>query len=225
MSLTILCIADHQDPLVYSAAVKERFRDVDLVLSAGDLHLEFYNFLISTLNKPLCFVFGNHQLKHLPLFRREYREHGTERPEPGTVPPGAGALYAGGRNIRIKGLLLAGLGGSYRYNDGQNQFTEVGMFLYALRLLPGLLWNRLRYGRYLDILLTHSPPYGCNDRRDRCHRGFKTFRLLMRLFKPRYLIHGHVHLYNANAERESRYGGTRVINAYNHTLIKWEATT
>ena len=55
--MKILCVADHVDPFVYSAGLKSRFRDVELVLSAGDLSLEYYDFIVSTLNKPLYFVF------------------------------------------------------------------------------------------------------------------------------------------------------------------------
>ena len=39
------------------------------------------------------------------------------------------------------------------------------------RLTPQLLWNRQRYGRYLDVLVTHSPPFGVHDRPDLPHYG------------------------------------------------------
>jgi hypothetical protein len=35
--MKILCVADNIDPLVYSSSIKSRFREVDLVLGAGDL--------------------------------------------------------------------------------------------------------------------------------------------------------------------------------------------
>jgi len=44
----------------------------------------------------------------------------------------------------------------------------------------------------------------------------------MDIFKPRYLIHGHVHLYDINARRETMYNKTRVINAYDHVLLDIE---
>ncbi|MFW6208587.1 MAG: metallophosphoesterase, partial [Spirochaetota bacterium] len=47
----ILCISDHVDPLIYSNQLKERFKDIDLVLSAGDLDRPYYGFIVSTLNK------------------------------------------------------------------------------------------------------------------------------------------------------------------------------
>ena len=58
--LKILCIADHVDPLVYTTAVKERFGDVDAVLSCGDLNRNYYEFIVSMLNVPFVYVLGNH---------------------------------------------------------------------------------------------------------------------------------------------------------------------
>ena len=44
----------------------------------------------------------------------------------------------------------------------------------------------------------------------------------MRTFKPRYLVHGHVHLYDRNAAREAHYQGTSIVNAYDHIVIELE---
>jgi hypothetical protein len=218
--MKVLCIADHVDPFIYSAGLKSRFKDVDLVLSAGDLALEYYDFIVSTLNKPLFFVFGNHHLT--------YRNHYKGRPDP-LLPPaaldlrGAGATFLEGRVLRFGGLILAGLGGSIWYNGGEHQYTNFGMFLSMLRLLPGLAWNRLVRGRWLDVLVTHAPPYGINDLPDPCHTGFRVFLWFMRTFRPRYLVHGHVHLYDRNATREARYADTTVLNAYDHAVFELES--
>ena len=68
--MKLLCIADHVDPIIYSTGLKARFPDVDLVLSAGDLSLDYYDFIVSSLNKPLYFVFGNHHLEDSHRYRR-----------------------------------------------------------------------------------------------------------------------------------------------------------
>jgi len=214
--MKILCIADHIDPIIYSANLKARFADVDFVLSAGDLALEYYDFIVSTLNKPLLFVFGNHHL--------EGRAQAGDPFE--TAPPwqrGAGATCVEGKVVRVKGLIIAGLGGSIWYNGGDNQYSDFSMFLVILKLMPRLFWNRVVHGRFLDILLTHSPPYGINDLPDACHTGFRIFLWFMRHFRPTYLIHGHVHLYDRNAAREATYSRTRVLNAYDHALLSLEA--
>ena len=88
-----------------------------------------------------------------------------------------------------------------RYNQGDHQFTESEMFFRILRMVPHLCWNRIRYGRWLDILITHAPPRGIHDKEDTCHTGFKAFLWFMRCFKPAYLLHGHVHLIDMNEQR------------------------
>ena len=81
-------------------------------------------------------------------------------------------------------------------------------------MAPQLLWNRIFHGRYLDILLTHAAPLGINDRNDPCHKGFKVFLWFMKAFKPQYLLHGHIHLYDINCPRVAQYKNTKVINIY-----------
>jgi uncharacterized protein len=222
--MKILCVSDHIDPLVYSASIKQRFADVELVLSAGDLPLSYYDFIMSTLNKPLLFVFGNHNLRYMSLYTGRVDVFGRGRLEGQGIevyrPTGAG--YVGSRAHREKSLLLVGVGGSLWYNGGENQYREYEVAFRILKLLPRLLYNRLRFGRYLDILLTHAPPFGIHDQEDPCHRGFKIFLWFMRRFKPAYLVHGHTHLYSASAVRISRYGRTTVVNAYDHAVIDVE---
>jgi uncharacterized protein len=219
--MKVLCIADHIDPFIYSPSIKSRFSAVDLIISAGDLALDYYDFIVSCLNKPLFFVFGNHHL--------EQRERYVRNPDPFALEAhkrdrttSTGGTYIEGKVKSFQGLILAGLGGSRWYNGGENQYKDFAMFLSMVKLFPKLLWNKLFHGRYLDILVTHAPPYGINDLPDPCHTGFKAFLWFMRVFKPAFLIHGHVHLYDRNAVREARYRNTRIVNAYDHILIDLE---
>jgi uncharacterized protein len=223
--MKILCISDTRDALVYSAQVKSRFKDIDLVLSAGDLDLDYYGFIVSSLNKPLLFVFGNHNLASINHYRKEYDDIFAPelRPQLGDGLA-SGSTYVGGKAVRVGGLIVAGLGGSMKYNNGQNQFSELGMFLFSLRLIPKLVFHRVIHGRYLDVLLTHAAPRGIHDLPDLPHRGFRVFLWFMRTFKPKYLIHGHIHLYDINAERVSRYRNTMIINAYEHFVLDTENT-
>ena len=217
--MKILCISDHIDPLVYSDNIKERFKEVQLILAAGDLPLSYYDFIVSSLNKPLLFIFGNHNLKHLDAFNS-----GNQLNQPSWVEEPklhfGGMTYTGWKVTKVKGLLVAGFGGSKRYNNEENQYTEIGMKMRIIRLLPRFLWNRLVYGRYIDIVLTHAPAKGIGDGRDKCHSGFDSFLWLMRRFKPKYLVHGHVHLNSLNSRRTYRYHETTVVNAYNHSVIE-----
>ncbi|MDR0596985.1 MAG: metallophosphoesterase [Treponema sp.] len=208
--MKILCISDQIDPLVYSESIKERFKNIDLILSAGDLPLDYLDFVVSSLNKPLLFVFGNHHVE-------TFAEQAAGRDN------GHGVVHVGSRVVREGDLIVAGLGGSMRYNRGENQYTNFQMGCRILRLIPALLFNRLFRGRFLDVLLTHAAPRGIHDREDLCHRGFEAFLWFMRVFKPRYLVHGHIHLYDFSEVRSTEYKKTQVINAYSHCIIDTEA--
>ena len=84
-------------------------------------------------------------------------------------------LLVVGKNGKTRPLLIAGVSGSIRYNNGLCQFTEAQMRRKLLFLAPRLLWNKIRYGTYLDIFLTHASPRHIHDREDPCHIGFECF--------------------------------------------------
>lgn len=218
--MKILCVSDQIDPLVYSLSMKERFKDVDMVLSAGDLPAEYLGYIVSVLNKPLYFILGNHD--DYGAQKSSAFDHSALMPSSAVAYPEHGAIDLDERCARQGSLVLAGLAGSMRYNKGYNQYSEGQMWLRAILLIPRLLINRLRHGRYLDVLLTHAPPLGLGDRPDLCHRGFKAYLWLMKTFEPRYLVHGHIHLYDMNATRVSKYHKTTVINAFSHFVIDTE---
>lgn len=220
--MKILCVSDQIDPLVYSPNIRERYKDCELVISAGDLPMEYLDFIVSSLNKPLLFVFGNHNLEEFRLYHRTgaLASSGTHLPlKP--LPPEAchGTTYVGFKVHREGNLLVAGVSGSIRYNAGLSQYTERQMLFKLLKMLPRLLVNKLKYGRFVDIFLTHAPPEGIHDKNDPCHRGFRCYLWFMRTFKPRFMVHGHIHLYDMQDVRVSRYFDTTVINAYSHHIL------
>ncbi len=43
----------------------------------------------------------------------------------------------------------------------------------ALWLALSLFWNRIARGHDLDILITHSPPFGIHDEDTQAHRGLR----------------------------------------------------
>ena len=216
--MKILCISDQIDPLVYSPYIKERFADVDIILSAGDLPLDYLDFIISSLNKPLLFVFGNHHTEDLKHYRKVWNSPFVESVIDESYF-GCGAIHMGTKVKTEGNFIVAGLGGSMRYNNGDNQFSEFEMMFEVIKLIPRLLWNRVFHGRFLDILLTHAPPKGIHDKHDKCHWGFKIYLWFMKVFKPRYLVHGHIHLYDLSDVRCTRWENTMVINAYSHYVI------
>ena len=235
--MKILCVSDQIDPLVYSTQAKERFSDIDLVLCAGDLPSDYIDFIVSTLNKPTYFIFGNHNLTEFSYYHKQKKHtgpHPTWEEEHGVLDMGGsfGAIYAGfkvlsDRKLRIqlkngksRPLLLAGASGSIRYNKGLNQYTDRQMSLKLMRLIPRLLFNRIRYGTYLDVFLTHASPRHIHDKEDPCHKGFDCFNTFIKRFQPTFLVHGHIHLYDMNSPRVTKVGKTTVVNAYSHTILE-----
>lgn len=217
--MKILCVSDYIDPLVYSNSIKERFANIDMILAAGDLPMEYIDFIVSSLNKPAFFVFGNHNLKEFPFYHPESQQE-IKNPTPKwNLSHSHGATYLGFKTTKIENLLIAGASGSIRYNNGQCQYTDRQMCIKLLKMVPKLILNKIRYGRYLDIFLTHSPPLGINDKDDPCHRGFKCFLWFIKKFQPRYLIHGHIHLYSLQDIRKTTYEKTEVINTYSHYVL------
>ncbi|GHU69162.1 metallophosphoesterase [Spirochaetia bacterium] len=216
--MKILCISDQIDPLIYTNTIRERFADVDMILSAGDLPMDYLDFIVSSLNKPLFFVFGNHNLKEYKYYHKGGNDYAAMT-DPDEEFQGFGAVHLHGRVVHEDGIIIAGLGGSMRYNNGENQFTDSQMKREILKMVPALLFNRVFRGRYLDILLTHASPRGIHDKPDKCHWGFNSFLWFMKKFKPRYLIHGHIHLYDLGDVRLTQYENTTVINAYSQYLI------
>lgn len=222
--MKILCVSDQIDPLVYSNSAKEHFKDIDIVLCAGDLPMEYVDFIVSTLNKPTYFIFGNHNLKEFGYYHRTSSSQDAYRPlESSTLAYAHGAHYLGFKTARTENnLLLAGASGSIRYNNGMNQYTDREMFLKLIMMIPSLLLNKLKYGRYIDIFLTHTPPLDIHDKKDPCHRGFKCYRWFIEKFKPKYMIHGHIHLYDIQDTRVSQFFDTTIINAFSHYILEFD---
>ena len=197
-----LVICDEVEPILYSPAVCERVGDVDLIISCGDLPFYYIEYIVSMVNRPSYYVYGNHG--------KEVEYQGLDWTQK-TSPMGAENLHR--RTVNENGLLLAGLEGSIRYNySSRFQYTDTEMWMNIWRLFPQLLVNRARYGRWLDVLVAHSPPRGIHDQEDRAHQGFKSFLPFMRWFKPRFLLHGHIHLYRRDVVTQTRYFNTEVIN-------------
>lgn len=196
-----LTVSDEVLPVIYSLNIKHRFSDVECVLGCGDLPYYYLEYIVTMLSVPCFYIHGNHDAA-------EYTAHG----EMLQYPRGCDSLE--GRSVNHQGVLLAGLGGSIRYNDRSGaQYTERQMLMRAWRLVPRLIVNRWMYGRYLDIFLTHAPPLDIHNGPDRPHRGFKVFLDFMDRFKPRYLIHGHIHRsYRFSDTVETQYNQTTVIN-------------
>ncbi len=190
---------------MYELVPQGHFSGIGMIIGCGDLHYGYLEYLVTVLNADLFYVPGNHDLDY----------------NPGALAA-PGCLNVDLRTVRTGGLLLAGFGGSIRYRaEGTNQYSQSAAFLRLALLVPRLWKNRIRYGRALDILVTHSPPYGVHDDESRAHQGLKAINWLMDWARPRYLLHGHMHFQQSNVMRDVTWQGTTsVINVYPYRMIE-----
>ena len=209
--MRILAVSDQPMDSLYNPDVRRRMGKIDLILGCGDLPYYYLEYLLTMLDAPLCYVHGNHD----PIV--EYSSAGGTK----SAPEGGDNIDL--RCVNMNGLLVAGLEGCIRYKpDARHQFTQNEMWLRALGLLPGLALNRLTHGRWLDVLVAHSPPLGIHNGSDHPHTGFRALLDLMRFFKPRYLLHGHQHRNYAPGPGETRLGETLVINVHPYRVLDIE---
>jgi len=198
--MRILAVNDVEDEAV-TASVESKVGTIDLVISCGDLDYEYLDYVGTALGVPLRAVHGNHDV-----------------PPENNDDPAIAVWWHGvdlhGRVVSVNGLLIAGLQGSPIYSSGPYQSGELDIWLAILRMAPSLIVNRLRRGRFLDVLVTHAPPRGIHEGTDRAHRGFGALRTFLRLFQPRYHLHGHTHVYDRRTQTTTQFGRTTVMNAY-----------
>lgn len=199
--MKILCISDTVMPQLESAVnLRRQYSDVELVVSCGDLPSVYLEFITSVLNVPLFYVRGNHD------------EHYKDK------PPGGQDLH--GRLVEFNGISFFGLEGCIRYNSSPIQYTESEMNRLVMRAALRLHYRRLRYGVGVDVLVTHSPAWGIHDAEDAPHRGFKALLRFMNWYRPRYMLHGHVHTYDRRNVTRTQYRATCVININPSTILE-----
>jgi Icc-related predicted phosphoesterase len=197
--MRILAIADEESKYLWDYYEDGKLAGIDLIISCGDLDPRYLSFLTTFCTAPVLYVHGNHDAKY-------------ER-----IPP-EGCIDIEDKIYVHEGIRILGLGGSMLYSGGAHQYTERDM-----RRRVRKLWFQLLRHRGFDILVTHAPAYQLNDARDLPHQGFKVFLELMEKYKPRFFLHGHVHMsYNRTQKRYDKYMDTHVINAYERCEFDYE---
>lgn len=187
--MNILIVADEETPALWDYYTPGKLAGYDLILSCGDLNAKYLEFLVTMARCPVMYVHGNHD--------------GSYAHQP---PEGCDCIED--KLVIYRGLRILGLGGSRRYSSGSHQYTERQMEKRIRKLRRAI---RLAGG--VDILLAHAAPSGFGDAEDRTHQGFEAFLPLIETCKPKWVLHGHVHLnYGTNIPRAVRCGTTQVIN-------------
>ncbi|HEU5108711.1 MAG TPA: metallophosphoesterase, partial [Micromonosporaceae bacterium] len=131
----------------------------------------------------------------------------------------AGATNADGTVVDVAGLRIAGLGGSIRYNDGPNQWTEDQQARRARKVARVAARRRRRDGRGVDVLLTHSPARDVGDAAAPAHRGFACLHDAVHRMRPKLLLHGHIHPYGTQVP-DRRLGETLVVNTVGFRILE-----
>ena len=192
--MKLLLLADRECPALWDFYRPGCLDEYDLILACGDLNSSYLSFLVTMAHCPLLYVHGNHDGAY------------ASRP-----PEGCDCIED--QVVTCKGLRILGLGGAPLYNGGPHQYTEARM----ARRIRRLRW-KLRKG--VDIVLTHAPAEGYGDGQDYAHRGFACLVDLMDRYRPKYLIHGHMHVNYGNVPRLHQRGETTIINAFERYVIE-----
>ncbi len=201
--MKILCVSDIEAPQLHSAVnLRRQYSDIDLIVSCGDMPPGYLDFISTIISVPMFYVRGNHD--------EIYKDD----------PPGGIDLH--GKVVEYKGLTLAGLEGSIRYNAGEIQYTQMQMHGMVARLGAKILWNRVIGSRGVDLFVTHSPARNIHDGRDFAHRGFDSFINFLKWYRPRYMLHGHVHTWDRRKVVRTQFRSTCVLNINPFTVLELE---
>lgn len=195
--MKILAVADYPILFQNNQIKTEGFTQVDLILSCGDLPLEYLSALSSAFDAPLYFVKGNHDIR-----------------VDAVTPDGCKDIHA--KLVQFKGINILGLEGCRWYNGGPHQYKEEQM-----RRIVSRLKGELRRRGGIDIIITHAAPRYIHDGEDQCHQGFKCFRSLIRKYKPLYFLHGHIHdNFPDPSGRITRMQNTSIVNCCGYYYIE-----
>ena len=195
--MKILAIADEECSALWDYYRPGMLKEYDLILSAGDLKPDYLTFLVTMGRSPLMYIHGNHDGRY------------SDRP-----PEGCDCIDD--KLVIYRGLRILGLGGCRRYCPSAYQYTEKQMRKRIRKLRAAV---KLAGG--VDVVVTHAAPQGVGDAQDFAHRGFEVFLELIETWKPKYFLHGHVHLnYETGRQRIQEYAGTKVINCCERYVLE-----
>jgi Icc-related predicted phosphoesterase len=224
--MRILCVSDVVEKFFFESQEADKI-NLDILVSCGDLPLDYLEFLVTKYNVPLLYVHGNHDLygrgvtgdfdgiPFLNQLSKSRFDFGYQFDYRGSF----GGVNVDCKILNVKGIDFVGFDGSYKYNNGPHQFTEEEMRRKVRSVDFRLTLRKLLFGKSVDVVITHAPPFGIHDGKDLPHRGFKVFLDFMKKYKPKYLLHGHVHIYDRRESRITIYEGVKVVNCYGHYVI------
>ena len=166
--------------------------DIDIICTLGDLSSFYLKDLLRIKDVPKIGVYGNH-------CSGNYFEK-------------LGIKDMHLKTFKYKGFLFGGFEGSVRYKES----------VYAKMYTQAEAIEIIKNFPYVDIMISHSPPYGINDElNDAAHTGFIALKNYVEETKPKFLLHGHT--YPVIENEIIKYHETGIIYVYREKVIDLEA--
>lgn len=196
--IRILAVSDTESKYIWEYFDPVPFRNVDLIISCGDLKAEYLSYLVTMIPAPLFYVHGNHDKSY------KYR-------------PPLGCECIDGRLVDFEGVRILGLGGCKSFQPDEHQYTEQQMWQRYKKAVPAI-----RKAGGIDILVSHAPSIGLGDGPDEFHRGFEALRFIDEEYRPQLHLFGHRHMSGSPVARANvfTFGETSMINTTGYRLIE-----
>ena len=191
--MRVLAVADKESAYYYDYYTPGKLSEFDLILACGDLRREYLEFLATLARCPVVYVRGNHNDSFLDS-------------------PPEGCICAEDRIVVCGGVRILGLGGSHRYQNGRNMYTE-GQMSRRIRKMQFQLWKNKGF----DILLTHAPARHINDFDTLSTRAFSASWGFWTGTSPNTSSTAtSTEIMGANIPQWTVRGETNIINAYDY---------
>jgi len=197
--MKILFLADHEDPAYWDFYKPDKVKDIDLIVSCGDLDSAYLEFLVTLTGLPVFYVRGNHDSNY-------------------DKKPPLGCECLEDRVVEFEGVRFLGLGGCMRYHPTRSDMYTESEMKRRIRKLKFTLWR----SKGFDVLVTHAPAAGYGDLEDLPHRGFACFNDLLEKYHPKIMAYGHAHKeYSSKFQRVIEHpAGTQLVNAWKSCVIE-----
>lgn len=198
--MKILVISDVESKFLYDYFDRDRFRDVEMIISCGDLPARYLSFLVTMLPVPLFYVPGNHDKKYVE------------------APP-EGCICIDERLVQYKGIRIMGLGGCKSPRNAIYEYSDLQMWKKFRKLEP-----QIRRAKGVDIFVSHAPALGIGDGTDQFHQGFEAFRYIDDMYKPDIHFYGHLHTSENPRDRRAiyPYHDTVMINGTGYKIVDYQ---
>lgn len=221
--IKILAVSDRESASLENTLKKNSSisKNLDYLISCGDLGKDYLTYLSGSLNLELMFVYGNHDVRRKESPNRIQPVNKLTSLNSKTALPGSN-LH---KNFVERGKYsLIGFGGSRWYNGQGTQYEEKEMKRHVNSLLKKIKLKHM-FGKISGrpknplIVVSHAPVAGVHDLKDPCHKGFDCFKTVIEQLHPILWLHGHIHQPSLLKNQATTYKGTRIINVCEYRFI------